>query len=165
MVSDDLTIHERHSEAKMKHALSLPLLCTLLILSACTKKASQDDTIELNQHKANQDQVSSAQESPVDGVVDGETYQLITPQKQGEPLRVQAKAGYKVNDDFPHRLLIKSSPKDVSVEGVKSAGELRFATSTLSCEGDQCKGSADFSICNDQMCKLYRDVAVSWSAR
>jgi hypothetical protein len=160
MVSDEINAYEHIHEVKMRHSLSLPLLCSLFITPACINSPSQDATKE-----AQNEVTQRAQEASVDGVIDGETYQLITPQKKGEPLRVQAKAGYKVNDDFPHRLVVKSSPKEVSVTGVKSAGELSFATSSLSCEGSSCEGSADFSICNDQMCKLYRDVAVSWSAQ
>ena len=145
-----------------------PVTCSLL-LGALTFACTPKPEAKVAQDSPATKQVSGerAQALVTGAVVDGETYQIMLPQAKGEALKVLPKVGYKVNKDFPHRLMLKSeSPEGISVTGAHTEQELSFAlTEGLTCASGRCEGSADFSICNDQMCKLYRGVSVAWGAK
>ena len=137
-------------------------LCVSALLVACTPKPSAQPSAQ----EASAEPTTTASSSSVvtGAIVDGETYQVLLPQKAGEPLKVQPKIGYKVNKDFPHRFVLKGS-SNLEVKGEHTEALLSFSlTGEPSCPDKQCKGSADFSICNDQMCKLYRGIDLAWSA-
>ena len=134
-------------------------LLTSLSLVACQKPAPAGE----GQGAAVSASQSTAQGAA--GVIDGETYQVFLPAAPGAAVRVLAKPGFKPNADYPHRLTIKGATNpEVSGEigGVISGEALTFAAAPAA--GAQVTASADFSICNDQMCKLYRDVQLSWVA-
>jgi hypothetical protein len=141
-------------------ALALSLTLTLLCTAACQKPTPTGE----GQGAAQGAAVSPSPSAP--GVIDGETYQVFLPTTPGAAVRVLAKPGFKPNADYPHRLTLKGpSPNpEVSGEigGVISGEALTFAAAPAS--GAQVAASADFSICNDQMCKLYRAVELSWVA-
>ena len=141
--------------------LCAPLCATLLLsLSACSKdKKPESATTQAAQTSAETAKAPTQQAKGVQGVLDGETYELFYPQQEGAPISVRPKPGFKVNKDFPHRLKLKGA--EVTGEIKPEQLEFAIASATASCEGS-CEGSADFSICNDQMCKLYRDVKLSW---
>jgi len=137
-------------------------LCVSALLMACTQKPSAQPAEKAGSSTS----AVKASNSPVTtgALVDGETYQVLLPQRAGEPLKVQPKIGYKVNKDFPHRFVLKGT-SDLEVKGEHTEALLSFSfTGESSCPDKQCKGTADFSICNDQMCKLYRGVDIAWSA-
>ncbi len=134
-------------------ALALPLA---LSLSSCQKPA----------HAAEgQSAAAPAASATPAGVIDGETYQVFPPAAAGAPLRVLAKPGFKPNADYPHRLVLKGAAE--GAEGAEVAGEIKGEALTFAAapaSGAQVAATADFSICNDQMCKLYRGVELSWVA-
>ena len=136
--------------------LSLLLVSLAALLSACTKDSKPTTTPAESTQEA---QPSTSAPAAQGAVLDGETYELFYPTAKGAPIKVSPKPGFKVNQDFPHRLKVKES----EVTGAIGDKELTFALEGQRCEGT-CEASADFSICNDQMCKLYRDVKLSWSA-
>ena len=136
---------------------SLLLVSLAALLSACTKDSKPTATPAESTQEA---QASTSSAPAAQGaVLDGETYELFYPTAKGSPIKVSPKPGFKVNQDFPHRLKVK----EAEVTGALGDKELTFALEGQTCEGT-CEASADFSICNDQMCKLYRDVKLSWSA-
>ena len=149
-------------------SLSVPLCASLLLsLSACSKDKKPENTnAQANQTPAQAAtapaQTAKAPAQQATGVLDGETYELFYPQQAGAAISVRPKPGFKVNKDFPHRLKLK----DAEVTGEIKPEQLEFAiaSASASCEGT-CEASADFSICNDQMCKLYRDVKLSWEIK
>ena len=109
-------------------------------------------------------------------VIDGDTYQVILPASEVKGLQVEQviriipKPGYKANKDFPHRLKITSSPKvqatQEEVKGEMKETTLQYAVSLNLSSGEHAvQGVADFSICNENMCKLYRGEALQWAAK
>ena len=96
---------------------------------------------------------------------EGDTFVVHLPQAQKEgvsSLKIESKLGYKVNENFPHRAEFKiGSTKNITVQGKREKHRLTFTPT----EGDISKiGTSvalSFSICNDQMCKLY-DETYQW---
>lgn len=133
---------------------------------ACKTESPSESTADHSSSDKKSDSTTIASDtqtkSSSSSIMDGETYQILLPQKKGEAIKIQPKVGYKVNKDFPHRLTLLD-PK-TEILGEHSESLLSFSLTEGSCK-ERCKGSADFSICNDQMCKLYRDIHVSWSAQ
>ena len=91
---------------------------------------------------------------------EGDTFIVHLPQaKEGVPssLKIESKLGYKVNENFPHRAEFKvGAAAKITAQTKKEKHRLTFTTA----EGDISKlGTSvalSFSICNDQMCKLYK---------
>ena len=106
--------------------------------------------------------------------MDGETYQIYYPSKplnstQGQQtIKVIPKPGYKVNLDFPHRIKVAPS-ETLKIEKPNLKGEItqKQLHYKVNVEGKNGKHSlqakADFSICNESMCKLYRATPVEWT--
>ena len=96
---------------------------------------------------------------------EGDTFIVHLPkasQKGQGSLKIESKLGYKVNENFPHRAEFKLSPSQtLTAQTKKEKHRLTFTTT----EGDISKMGTSvalsFSICNDQMCKLY-DEKYQW---
>lgn len=89
--------------------------------------------------------------------MDAETYSVNLP-KSGQVLTIIPKPGYKVNADFPHRAhYIASETKEVALTQ-HNEKELSFkASETTKLPQSGIKAETSFSICNDQMCKMYKE--------
>ena len=96
---------------------------------------------------------------------EGDTFIVHLPkasQKGQGSLKIESKLGYKVNENFPHRAEFKlSASQTLTAQTKKEKNRLTFTTT----EGDISKMGTSvalsFSICNDQMCKLY-DEKYQW---
>ena len=96
---------------------------------------------------------------------EGDTFIVHLPQATegvSSALKIESKLGYKVNENFPHRAEFKVGPtQKITAQTKKEKHRLTFTTA----EGDISKiGTSvalSFSICNDQMCKLY-DETYQW---
>ena len=142
---------------------------SIFILSSCCLMISCKD-------KAQSTSAPPASSLDSSRVIDGDTYQIILPDSDltslevEQVIRVIPKPGYKANKDFPHRLKVTSSP-EVQVAQDEFKGELKetalqYAVSLKLSSGEHAiKGIADFSICNENMCKLYRGEALQWTAK
>lgn len=134
------------------------------LLIACTPNPSAQPAQEQPSSSAEATSHNTPKSSASSSIIDGETYQVLLPQAPNELLKVEPKVGYKVNKDFPHRVTLKG-PSESVVNGSHTESLLTFSVQEgAACPEKQCKAVADFSICNDQMCKLYRGVELSWSA-
>ena len=90
-------------------------------------------------------------------VEDDETYTVSLP-KNGSALVITPKAGFKMNADFPHRAIFTAADIKETAEAQRSDKSLSFtapAESKLPKQG--VNAEASFSVCNDQMCKLYKE--------
>ena len=103
----------------------------------------------------------------------GKTFHIIysnAPIKSGQKdlIRIVPKTGYKVNTEYPNRLIL-SPPKSMktsqnTVMGSIENKELKYQFDLLSASGTHTMAaSADFSICNESMCELYRDEKLNWT--
>ena len=155
-------------------ALSFPLL------GGCSPQSSVPPTQKETQKETQKSTptVSSQKSTPQGStfMVDGETYQIYYPTKplnanQGQQIiKVVPKPGYKVNQDFPHRMKVSPSQtlkiKASTLKGEITQKQLHY---TMNIEGENGKhalqGTADFSICNESMCKLYRATPVEWTTQ
>ena len=149
-----------------------PPLCTsqlIVLLSFCCLMISCKD-------KAQPASTAPVSPSASSKVIDGDTYQVILPDSEVKGLQVEQliriipKPGYKANKDFPHRLKVTSSPKvqatQEEVKGELKETTLQYAVSLKLSSGEHViKGIADFSICNENMCKLYRGEALQWAVK
>ena len=135
--------------------MSVKNVCLILSLflvlgTACSpKKTNSAEKAPQTKAQSGDDQ----QQAPVDD----ETYTVTLP-KAGGSLVITAKDGYKINADFPHRAIFTAA--DIKEEAKTDRGDkkLKFAKaseSKLPAQG--VKAEASFSVCNDQMCKLYKE--------
>ncbi len=95
--------------------------------------------------------------------------------KKGEPgnalLKVTPGAGFKMNKEFPVKLKLKPgtdwkvAKEELKVADVKlNESALEFPLSLTPNVSGRVKleALADFSVCNDQSCKLIRGLELSW---
>ncbi len=96
--------------------------------------------------------------------------------KKGEPsttiVEVKPKAGYKMNKEFPSRLVMAAADgvKPVKAELGKGDAEvteevLRFKVAYTADKAGKVDLAAkcDFSVCNESTCKLVRDHDLTWA--
>lgn len=109
-------------------------------------------------------------------MVDGETYFIYYPttplssSKGQQTIKVVPKPGYKVNLEFPHRIQVAPSStlkvKSASVLGKITKKQLHYQVDVEGQNGEHTlQAKADFSICNEEMCKLYRATPVKWTTQ
>ena len=123
---------------------------SLVLGAACSPKK----TNSAEQAPQTKSQNSENEQQPL---TDDETYTVKLP-KDGGSLVITAKAGYKINADFPHRAIFTAADIKEEAKTDRSDKKLSFAKvseSKLPTQGIQAEAS--FSVCNDQMCKLYKE--------
>lgn len=151
--------------------IGLSILFSLVALLACQKQPAADQGTPKAGEKA------AAAPAPAPATANDAYTVRIVPgdAKAGAPatsvIEVTPGPGYKVNLDFPAKLTF-SPPEGVTAEKKafdKGDAELtekalRFnvpftaaAAGTISLSG-----TADFSVCNDNTCKLIRDEKLAW---
>ena len=89
-------------------------------------------------------------------VTDEDTFTVSLP-KDGTVFTIKPKPGYKINADFPHRAILSAGDVKETAQTDHNEKRLIFnmvAESKLPQTGVQAETS--FSVCNDQMCKLYK---------
>jgi multidrug efflux pump subunit AcrB len=135
-------------------------------------KSTPAKSIQVSSTKANTTQPTVKTPTTL---VDGETYQIYYPTtplttNQGQQtIKIIPKPGYKVNQEFPHRIQVSPSKtlkvKTESIQGKITQKQLHYQISVEGKGGKHSlKAKADFSICNEEMCKLYRAEPVEWTA-
>ena len=96
---------------------------------------------------------------------EGDTFVVHLPEsKNGASvaLKIESKLGYKVNENFPHRAEFKvGSAQKITAQTKKEKHRLTFTTSESDISKIGTSVVLSFSICNDQMCKLY-DETYQW---
>ena len=144
------------------HIVLIFAIC-LVALSGC----KPDPSIPQESKKQVATKALTVKAAPTGSVVDQDTFQLIYPNPKlkdnQQTIRVIAKQGYKVNENFPARLVVKSSEKielsqsKIDGERIKK-DELVYLVKMKAPSGKyKLSGTAEFSICNDMMCKLYKE--------
>ena len=123
-----------------------PLILSGLLISACTPK-THTSSEETNQQQKSQRKAGA----------DEDTYTVSLP-KNGSEFMIKPKLGFKINADFPHRAILKAG--GIVETAVTDHTEKRLifkmiAESKLPTAGVEAETS--FSVCNDQMCKLYKE--------
>jgi hypothetical protein len=87
------------------------------------------------------------------------------------PIVIQARPGYKVNKDFPWRFVLESTPSLTAVTGELTATDVDLqelkavipARVKVAQSGEHTgEVTANFSICNDDVCKFYRNEKISY---
>lgn len=126
------------------------IFCLFLVSTACSPKKTKSN--EPAPQAQEQNQAAQAKTAAND-----ETFTVKLP-KDGSPLIIAAKAGYKINADFPHRAIFTAA--DIKEEAKtkrndKSLSFTQVSESKLPAQG--VTAEASFSVCNDQMCKLYKE--------
>ena len=102
--------------------------------------------------------------------IEGDTFQVMLPsgkKSADQVLRVVPKPGYKVNLDFPNRVRFKdqsiaSAPPKVEVSKASLNYTLPIQVDKA---GQKIEVIADFSICNENSCKLYTAQAYDWQMK
>lgn len=123
----------------------------LLLGTACSPKKSNSKEASQQTQTSTQSKIKSAAQA------DDETYTVSLP-TDGGPLLIKAKAGYKINADFPHRAIFSYADIKEEAKTDRSDKKLSFtkaSESKLPTQG--VKAETSFSVCNDQMCKLYKE--------
>ncbi|MCA9559149.1 MAG: hypothetical protein KC583_11385 [Myxococcales bacterium] len=153
--------------------IGLSILFSLVALLACQKQPAADQGAPEGAKKA---AAPAAPKAAPSAANDAYTVRIVPGEaKAGAPaqsvIEVTPGPGYKVNLEFPVKLTF-TPPEGVAAEK-KSFGKgdaeitekaLRFnvpftpaAVGTVSLSG-----TADFSVCNDNTCKLIRDEKLAW---
>ena len=140
-----------HETVKLMSTKNICFIFSIFLLlgTACSSKKSS------SKESSPQAQAPAQAKSAVQA--DDETYTVNLP-TDGGPLVIKAKAGYKINADFPHRAIFSSADIKEEAKTDRSDKKLSFAKvseSKLPAQG--VKAEASFSVCNDQMCKLYKE--------
>ena len=150
--------------------------CSPKTQSSSPSKSSTSQS-SVSQKKTSSTSTPSKTSSPSSKLIqDGETYQVYYPQAalsspSGQHVvKVIPKPGYKVNQDFPHRMVINPTAKlkfeQTSLTGSFTKKELAYTVKLQGEKGTHTVNAvADFSICNDAMCKLYRGTKLAWTAQ
>lgn len=125
-------------------------VCATLILGtafllSCTPKA-----------QTNIEETSVQQEITAQPRTDEDTFSVTLP-KDGAVFTINPKPGFKINADFPHRAILSAG--EIQETALTDHNEKRLvfnmvAESKLPITG--VKAETSFSVCNDQMCKLYK---------
>ena len=121
------------------------LILSMTLSISCTPK-TQINTEDSNAQK----------ETSTNKLTDGDTFTVALP-KDGTVFTIKPKPGYKINADFPHRAILSAG--EVKETALTDHNEKRLvfnliAESKLPATGIEAETS--FSVCNDQMCKLYK---------
>ena len=94
----------------------------------------------------------------------GDTFMVRLPDAKkgaGAVLKIDAKLGYKVNDSYPHHADFKVGNQVIETQVEKTKHYLVFKPTkgATGIDISQLGTSVDlsFSICNDNMCKLYNE--------
>ena len=90
-------------------------------------------------------------------VKEGESFNAYLPKTKEPQLKIEAKLGYKVNENYPHRAMFKVGGQTVEGEIVKEKHRLTFSSAKADVSKLGTSVEVSFSICNDQMCKLYNE--------
>lgn len=124
----------------------------IICLSAC--KPSEQATSVTKDHA----KVAQAQSAnPIGKTLDADTYTVSLP-TEGTPLTITPKSGYKINADFPHRAILSAGETTETASVDHNEKRLLFITDAKSALPNQgVKADLSFSVCNDQMCKLYKE--------
>ena len=89
--------------------------------------------------------------------IDADTYTVSLPTAK-TPLTVTPKPGYKINADFPHRAILSAGDLKETANVDHTEKRLIFnATKEGKFPTKGVKADLSFSVCNDQMCKLYKE--------
>lgn len=87
------------------------------------------------------------------------------------PIVIQARPGFKVNKDFPWRFVVEDTDTLTAVKGELGATEIDLqelkavvpARVKVGNVGEHTgQVTANFSICNDDVCKFYRNEKISY---
>ncbi len=89
--------------------------------------------------------------------LDADTYTVSLPQSD-TPLTINPKPGYKINADFPHRAILTAG--EITETALTDHNEKRLLfklPKETKLPNVGIKADLSFSVCNDQMCKLYKE--------
>ena len=150
-------------------------LVYLCLIGGCSPKktSAQHDK---NVKKSTPANTASSSTKTSTSMFDGETYQIYYPtevlsdHKGQQTIKIIPKPGYKVNQDFPHRLQVNPSTSikvnTDKIDGKITQKQLHYYVAIEGQNGKHdLKAKADFSICNENMCKLYRAEDFKWTAQ
>ena len=165
---------------KLINASTIVSLCifSFPLLGGCSPQGAEQSQKETQKTASTPEPTTPSKMNASNGsalVVDGETYQIYYPSKplnstQGQQtIKVVPKPGYKVNQDFPHRIQVEPSEtlkiKTPNLKGEITQTQLHYKVDVEGKNGKHSlQAKADFSICNESMCKLYRATPVEWTA-
>ena len=85
-----------------------------------------------------------------------DTFDVYVPKSgAGDQLTVQSKAGYKINENYPHRAIFTLGDKTLKAQVSTKQKTLGFSIpdADLTAAGTNVKAS--FSVCDDKSCKMY----------
>lgn len=88
---------------------------------------------------------------------EGESYNVHLPQAAQAQLKIEAKLGFKINENYPHRATFKVGGKAIEGDVVKEKHRLTFSSAKADVTQLGTSVEVSFSVCNDQMCKLYNE--------
>jgi hypothetical protein len=109
-------------------------------------------------------------------ITEKDTFRIIYPAQKNksgtikQSVKIIAKSGYKVNTDFPARIKINPT-KTLKFTANELNGELKDKKLVYTIDFEaplgthQISATADFSICDDSSCQLYRGEKLSWVAQ
>lgn len=112
----------------------------------------------------------------ISNVIEKDTFRIIYPTQENksgaikQSIKIIAKSGYKVNTDFPARIKINPAKK-LKFTANELNGELKDKKLVYTVDFEaplgthQISATADFSICDDSSCQLYRGEKLSWAAQ
>ena len=127
-------------------------LSTTFSLWAC--KPSEKSAEPATQIKTNS---PAPQPNSGDSSVDADTYTVSLPTSE-TPLTIKPKPGYKINADFPHRAILSAGATQATASVDHTEKRLIFKTAAKDAlPKTGVKAELSFSVCNDQMCKLYKE--------
>lgn len=102
---------------------------------------------------------------------------IVVSGKSGEdvevPVVIRSNPGFKINKDFPWKIKVPSSEalladsaeldaSSIELGETQARGVVRVKPTAGTHQG---KVIADFSICNDDVCKFYRDTEIAYTLK